>query len=128
MVLTQRMITLLREKPSVDQEIKIQDKEKNEIGRIIMTLKFKANTFEQKVQNDKESYFKIDEDIRLVGKIYYDPYEDDPDVIKKVTNREYCFIKESSKSIEIFAGKAGRVRGCPEKIRFHQICKQKCRQ
>lgn len=43
------MITLLREKPSVDQEIKVQDKEKNEIGRIVLALKFKANTFEQKV-------------------------------------------------------------------------------
>jgi len=47
--LTQRLITLLREKTSVDQEIKLKNKEKEEIGRMTLTLKFRANTFEQKV-------------------------------------------------------------------------------
>ena len=48
------------------------DSNKQEMGRLFLLIKFKTHLFED----------KIDEDVLRVKRIYYDVFENDPDVIK----------------------------------------------
>jgi hypothetical protein len=70
LVFTQRILTVLRERP-MDTELKIYDRDKLECGRMTINMQFKPHTFEQ----------QIDEDKRKVEKLYYDPLEDDEELI-----------------------------------------------
>ena len=45
-----------------------------EVGRLSISVKYRSNTFED----------KIEDDIQLVEKLYYDPFETDLDKIKEV--------------------------------------------
>lgn len=46
---TQRILTLLRETDKLEQDLKICDRDQEEIGRITLALQFKPHTFEQMV-------------------------------------------------------------------------------
>jgi len=47
--MTQRRITTLREQPFLEEGLILYDENKEEVGRVTITLKFKPSTFEQQV-------------------------------------------------------------------------------
>jgi len=99
-LMTQRKVTFLRENPYLEEGLILQDEHKQEFGRITLTLKFKPSTFEQ----------QIDEDVRIVERIYYSPYENDPDVIAKKTKKVTQMLETKHNQLEDVMKKLDFVR------------------
>ena len=74
MTFTQRMLTLLRDRPIVEQTLPLVEATTGlEVGKIGLALKLDPSGIENEVE----------EDVRKIEKDYYDPMIDDQATIKK---------------------------------------------